>query len=138
MSARHGHQPRCISKPLAVTAGPPRASGRRAAEPAGGLCLHLCRRARHAVPPSIGYGRYGNPTWQALEEAIGALEGGRALTFASGMAAAHAVLELVPPGGVIVIPHNCYLGVAEAVDRRAREIRRAGTTGQHRRHHARS
>ncbi|HET6759359.1 MAG TPA: PLP-dependent transferase, partial [Propionibacteriaceae bacterium] len=27
----------------------------------------------------IGYGRYGNPTWQALEQAIGALEGGRAL-----------------------------------------------------------
>ena len=68
---------------------------------------------------SIGYGRYGNPTWQALEQAIGALEGGPALTFASGMAAAHAVLELMPPSGVIVIPDNCYLGVAEAVDRRA-------------------
>ena len=34
-----------------------------------------------------GYGRYGNPTWEALEDAIGALEGGRALTFGSGMAA---------------------------------------------------
>jgi cystathionine gamma-synthase len=67
----------------------------------------------------IGYGRYGNPTWQALEQAIGALEGGRALTFASGMAAAHAVLELVEPDSVIVIPYNCYLGVAAAVDRRA-------------------
>jgi cystathionine gamma-synthase len=67
----------------------------------------------------LGYGRYGNPTWQALEEALGALEGGRALTFSSGMAAAHAVLELLPPGGVVVIPDNCYLGVAEAVDRRA-------------------
>jgi cystathionine gamma-synthase len=68
---------------------------------------------------TIGYGRYSNPTWQALEQAIGALEGGRALTFASGMAAAHAVLELVPPNGVIAIPQNCYLGVAEAIDRRA-------------------
>jgi cystathionine gamma-synthase len=67
----------------------------------------------------MGYGRYANPTWHALEEALGALEGGRALTFASGMAAAHAVLELMPPSGVIVIPHACYLGVAEAVDRRA-------------------
>jgi cystathionine gamma-synthase len=67
----------------------------------------------------LGYGRYGNPTWQALEEALGALEGGRALTFSSGMAAAHAVLELLPPGGVVVIPDNCYLGVAEAVDRSA-------------------
>jgi cystathionine gamma-synthase len=67
----------------------------------------------------IGYGRYGNPTWQALEQAIGALEGGRALSFASGMAAAHAVLELMPHSGVIVIPENCYIGVREAVDRRA-------------------
>jgi cystathionine gamma-synthase len=68
---------------------------------------------------TIGYGRYGNPTWQALERALGALEGGRAITFASGMAAAHAVLELMPTGGVIVIPQNCYVGVAEAIDQRA-------------------
>jgi cystathionine gamma-synthase len=34
------------------------------------------------------------------------------------MAAAHAVLELMPPRAVVVIPHNCYLGVADAVDRR--------------------
>jgi cystathionine gamma-synthase len=67
----------------------------------------------------IGYGRYGNPTWQALEQAIGALEGGRALTFASGMAAAHAVLELMPPRAVVVIPSTCYLGIADAVDQRA-------------------
>jgi cystathionine gamma-synthase len=75
--------------------------------------------AHDASSAQIGYGRYGNPTWQALEQVIGALEGGRALTFASGMAAAHAVLELMPPSAVVVIPHNCYLGVAEAVDRRA-------------------
>lgn len=67
---------------------------------------------------SLGYGRYGNPTWQALEEGIGALEGGRALTFASGMAAAHAVLELLGPGSTIVLPYNCYLGVAAAIDAR--------------------
>jgi cystathionine gamma-synthase len=85
---------------------------------------------------NLGYGRYANPTWQALEQAIGALEGGRALSFASGMAAAHAVLELIPPGGAIVIPQNCYLGVAEAVDRRAarygwqvRRVNVADTTG---------
>ncbi|MFP5282615.1 MAG: trans-sulfuration enzyme family protein [Actinomycetes bacterium] len=66
-----------------------------------------------------GYGRYGNPTWQALEAAVGALEGGRALTFSSGMAAVHAVLELLPPGGTLVIPANCYLGVAHAADLRA-------------------
>ena len=68
---------------------------------------------------TLGYGRYGNPTWQALEEGIGALEGGRALTYASGMAAAHAVLELLAPGSTVVLPHNCYLGVAAAIDVRA-------------------
>lgn len=66
-----------------------------------------------------GYGRYANPTWSAVEETIGALEGGRALTFASGMAAVHAVLELVPPGGTAVVPGACYLGVATALAERA-------------------
>ena len=59
-----------------------------------------------------GYGRYGNPTWSALEDAVGALEGGAALAYASGMAAAHAALELIPAGGVLVLPTHCYLGVA--------------------------
>ncbi|HET9871287.1 MAG TPA: PLP-dependent transferase [Propionibacteriaceae bacterium] len=67
----------------------------------------------------LGYGRYGNPTWSALEEAVGLLEGGRALAYSSGMAAAHAILELIPVGGSIVIPANCYLGVAAAVAQRA-------------------
>jgi cystathionine gamma-synthase len=74
--------------------------------------------AHEVSTAKLGYGRYGNPTWQALEQAIGALEGGRALSFSSGMAAAHAVLELMPPRAVVVIPHNCYLGVADAVDGR--------------------
>ena len=68
---------------------------------------------------AVGYGRDGNPTWTALEDAVGALEGGPALTFASGMAASHAVLELAEPGAVIVLPASCYLGVAAAVDARA-------------------
>ena len=67
----------------------------------------------------MGYGRYGNPTWHALEQTIGALEGGQALTFSSGMAAAHAVLELLPPNFCLVLPENCYLGVAAAADQRA-------------------
>jgi len=75
--------------------------------------------AAEAGQGEIGYGRYGNPSWAALEEAIGALEGGRAITFSSGMAAVHAVLELVPPGGTVVVPTNCYLGVAAAADERA-------------------
>jgi cystathionine gamma-synthase len=71
------------------------------------------------VDAAVGYGRDGNPTWTALEEAVGALEGGTALTFASGLAASQAVLELVEPGAVVVLPRSCYLGVAAAIDGRA-------------------
>ena len=46
----------------------------------------------------LEYGRYGNPTWTAFEEALGALEGGRCLSFASGLAAVATVLDLVGQG----------------------------------------
>lgn len=72
--------------------------------------------------PGLGYGRDGNDTWTALEDVIGALEGGRALTFASGMAAASAVLDLVDPGQTIVLPTSCYLGVAALVRARAEKF----------------
>lgn len=73
----------------------------------------------HVGGGEVGYGRYGNPSWQALEDAVGALEGGRSLTFSSGMAAVHAVLELLPPSGTLVVPSSCYLGVASAAAERA-------------------
>jgi cystathionine gamma-synthase len=56
----------------------------------------------------VGYGRYGNPTWEMLESAVGALEGGVATSFASGMAAVAAVLDLVPVGGVVVASEDAY------------------------------
>ena len=63
----------------------------------------------HAGGP-IGYARYGNETWSALEEAIEILEGGKTLIFASGMAAINAILSLLPPAGVIVAATNGYQG----------------------------
>ena len=56
------------------------------------------------------YGRDGNPTWEAFEAVIGALEGGRAVAFASGMAAIAAVVETVPGGGTVVADSSCYSG----------------------------
>jgi cystathionine gamma-synthase len=56
------------------------------------------------------YGRESNPQWVAFEEAVGALEGGAAVSFASGMAAIGAVASLVPPGGVVVAPQVAYKG----------------------------
>lgn len=64
----------------------------------------------------VGYGRHGNPAWTGLEECLGRLEGGRALAFASGMAAAAAVCDLVPVGGRVVAPLHAYSGVLALLD----------------------
>jgi cystathionine gamma-synthase len=56
------------------------------------------------------YGRDGNPTWEDFEEVIGALEGGTAVAFASGMAAVAAVMETVPAGGAVVADSTAYNG----------------------------
>jgi len=57
----------------------------------------------------------GTPTWESFEAVLGGLEHGRAIGFSSGMAAVSAVLDLVPVGGHVVIPSDCYQGVASAV-----------------------
>jgi cystathionine gamma-synthase len=60
-----------------------------------------------------GYSRgEGTPTWEALEEVVGGLEEGKAVAFASGMAAAAAVFDQLPAGAVVVLPTDCYQGVA--------------------------
>jgi cystathionine gamma-synthase len=73
----------------------------------------------------------GTETWQALEAVIGGLEGGRATAFASGMAAAAAVLEQVPVGGSVALAEETYQGVAKlAADGEAKgrwRIRRIAT-----------
>ena len=62
-----------------------------------------------AALPDYFYGRPGNPTWTALEEAIGALDGGECVSFASGMAAIGAVLRLTArAGSAIVLPSDGY------------------------------
>jgi cystathionine gamma-synthase len=66
-----------------------------------------------------GYGRFGNDSWTALEETLGQLEGGRGLTFASGMAAVAAVVDLVPVGGRVVAPQHAYSGVLALLDQQA-------------------
>ncbi len=56
-----------------------------------------------------GYGRTDNPTYRALESAIGALEGGECVVFASGMAAVTAALfTLLRPGDTVVLPADGY------------------------------
>ena len=54
----------------------------------------------------------GTPTWEALEEVVGGLESGKALAFASGMAAIASVFDQLAAGAVVVLPDDCYQGVA--------------------------
>lgn len=63
------------------------------------------------------YGRFDNPGWAALEDAVGQLEGGRAVAFASGLAAVAAVLDEVPVGGTVVAPLGSYSGTLNALQR---------------------
>jgi cystathionine gamma-lyase len=71
--------------------------------------FHL-QGAADAAP--FGYGREGNPTWSAVEAALGALEDAESVLFSSGMAAVCALLEpALGPGDVLVAARDGYPGV---------------------------
>lgn len=57
----------------------------------------------------LTYGRFHNPTWAGWEAALGVLEGGHAIAYASGMAATMAVFGVaLKPGSVLVLPSDSY------------------------------
>ncbi|SDY55680.1 cystathionine gamma-lyase [Micromonospora pattaloongensis] len=72
---------------------------------------HLDPAAGPTAAPN-GYGRPDNPTRRHLEAAIGELEGGGCLAFASGQAAITALLLAVPrPGDTVLLPADGYFPV---------------------------
>jgi cystathionine gamma-lyase len=74
--------------------------------------LYHLRGDPHSTP--YGYGRDANPTWTALERAIGELDGGSTVVFSSGMAAVAAVvLPRLRPGDVFVACGDGYPGVRQ-------------------------
>ena len=89
----------------AITAGRPVISADASLNPSIDLTSTF-----HAGGP-IGYGRYGNQTWSALEVAISELEGGQTLVFSSGMAAISAVFSILPVGAPVVASNQGYSGV---------------------------
>ena len=112
--------PRPALATVAVTAGRPPAEPDQPMSVPVVLTSTFVSSPGGPQPGDRGYGRWGNPTWEALEEAVAALEGGgRALSFASGLAAVSAVLELVPIGGTVVIPAGAYSGTTQLADRLA-------------------
>jgi cystathionine gamma-synthase len=58
----------------------------------------------------------GTPTWEALEEIVGHLDGAEAVAFASGMAGISAVFDQLRAGSHVAIPSDCYQGVAGLAD----------------------
>jgi len=57
----------------------------------------------------------GTPTTDALEDLLSGLEDGRALAFASGMAAAAVIFQRLHVGATIAVPEDPYHGVAGIV-----------------------
>ena len=96
---------------LAVHAG-------RRVDPATGavaMPIHLSttfeRDADGSYPRHHLYARNGNPTREALEVCLTALEGGAATAaFSSGSAATAAVFQALSPGDHVVAPHDAYHG----------------------------
>lgn len=86
------------------------AAGRPAKKADGALNPAIALNSTFHVGGEIGYGRFGNESWSALEEAISSLEGGHTLIFASGMAAISSVFSLLPIGGVVIASDHGYQG----------------------------
>lgn len=90
-------------------------AGRGDRRPAAPTNLPVTLSSTFHAGGDLIYGRYGNPNWSALEEVLGALEGGRSLVFSSGMGAISAVLERLPVGSTVVMPFDAYLGTRKFV-----------------------
>merc|ERR1712106_434408 len=68
------------------------------------------------VPGEPVYGRYGNPSRLHLESVLAKLEHSKnCLTFSSGMAAAHAMLQTLRPGDHVVAGNGLYGGVLSQI-----------------------
>ncbi len=68
------------------------------------------------------YTRSGNPTRDALADALCELEGGAgAVVTSSGMAALTLLTQLLEPGDVIIAPHDCYGGTFRLFEQQARK-----------------
>ena len=102
-------------------------AGRPPKVPDSPLNVPLMPASTYVAGGDREYGRYANPTWEAFEEILGALEGGRALTFSTGLAAVAAILDLLTPGEAVVVPQHAYLGtltqLAEKEQRGLVEVR---------------
>src|SRR6195952_5306572 len=115
MHMNSGHPPSLRRSTIAVGAGRP------AAVPGDPINVGISLSATFHAGTEANYLRQGgSDSTRAFEAALGELEGGRALGFGSGVAAAAAVIEGLPSGGVIVGPTQCYSGTSLLLDEQER------------------
>jgi cystathionine gamma-lyase len=63
------------------------------------------------------YGRWSNPTWSALEEALSILEDAESVIFPSGMAATASILSTqLKPGDRVLLPSDAYYTTRQLAD----------------------
>lgn len=86
-------------------------AGRPESRPGSGLNTGISLNSTFTAGGELGYGRFGNETWHALEATITELEhGASTLAFSSGMAAISAVFSLLPHGAPVVASDQGYSG----------------------------
>ncbi|MBK9125726.1 MAG: aminotransferase class V-fold PLP-dependent enzyme [Chloroflexi bacterium] len=97
---------------LAVHAGRPVENHTGAVTPSITLSTTFERAEDGSFPHGNIYTRSGNPNRAALQEALAALEGGEsAFAFASGMAAAAAILQTLSADDHVILSDDLYHGV---------------------------
>lgn len=91
------------------------ALGRGTARPGEPVNVPLVLSSTYRAGGPVGYAREDNAVWSAFEEVVGALEGGHAVVFPSGLAAVRALLELLPVDARVVMPSGAYSGTRRLV-----------------------
>ena len=98
-----------------IHAGTERIPGQPATPPLAPASIYV---SQGTPRPGRGYGRDGNPGWEALEQALGGLEDAEAVAFASGQAASMALMLALAAGReAIVLPEDGYYGGRVLADR---------------------
>src|SRR4051812_43678412 len=104
-AGHNGGDPRSVESWL-ISAG-------RDRRPGAPLNVPPCPASNFVLGDGRAYSRDdGTPGWEALEEIVGGLEGGSAVSFASGMAGIAAVFDQLPTGSKVALPDDCYQGAA--------------------------
>jgi cystathionine gamma-lyase len=102
---------------ILVHAGTQRTSGAAATPPLVPASIFV---SAGEPDPARAYGRSGNPGWEALEAALGAVEHAQALAFASGQAAAMALMLALAKGrDQILLPSDGYYNARVLAERLA-------------------